>query len=30
MATHEVFNVPLPLTGNAFTSDPSLRLADLG
>jgi len=30
MATHEVFNVPPPLTGNAFTSDPSLRLADLG
>jgi putative acyl-CoA dehydrogenase len=30
MATHEVFNVPPPLTGNAFTSDPSLRLPDLG
>jgi putative acyl-CoA dehydrogenase len=30
MATHEVFNVPPPLTGNAFTTDPSLRLAELG
>jgi putative acyl-CoA dehydrogenase len=28
--THDVFNVPPPLTGNAFTSDPSLRLPELG
>jgi putative acyl-CoA dehydrogenase len=27
--THDVFNVPPPLTGNAFTTDPSLRLPDL-